>query len=417
MRDMLGREEAVSVAAATELMNSHFIPREPAAVSLALEESYGRIVSEDVFSLEDLPAFPRSTVDGFAVKAADTFGATEGLPAYLDIKHEILMGEEPSFELKKGSAAKIATGGMLPAGADAVVMLEHAQHIDETMIEVLRPAAPCENVISAGEDVKKGELVIKKGGRLRPQDVAALAAIGITNARVYKMPVVSIISTGDEIVPVGSPVKPGRVRDINSYNLAGLVLENGGLPVRKGIFKDVHEEIMEVVRDSVDKSELVIITGGSSVGARDMTAGIINSLGSPGVLFHGVALKPGKPVIGAVVNGTPVFGLPGHPAAVTVCFEIFVKPVLKSLTGLCEAAWRKQGKSLKAKITRNISSAIGKEEHIRVALEEKDGEFLATPVLGKSGLIKTLVRAEGKIVLPVNSRGIQEGEIVDVSLF
>lgn len=414
---MLGREEAVSVAAAKELMNSHFIAREPAAVNLTLEESYGRIVSEDIFSLEDLPAFPRSTVDGFAVKAPDTFGATEGLPAYLNLDHEILMGEEPSFELAKGTAAKIATGGMLPKGADAVVMLEHVQYINETMIEVLNPAAPCENVISAGEDVKKGELALKKGSRLRPQDVAALAALGMTSLRVYKRPVVSIISTGDEIVPVGSPTKPGQVRDINSYNLAGLVLDNGGSPVRKGIFRDVYEVIMEVVRESVDKSEMVLITGGSSVGARDMTAAIINSLGSPGVLFHGVALKPGKPVIGAVVNGTPVFGLPGHPAAVTVCFEIFVKPVLKSITGLCETAWRKREKSLKAKITKNISSAIGKEEHIRVALEEKDGELLATPVLGKSGLIKTLVRAEGTIMLPANSRGIHEGEIVEVLLF
>lgn len=417
MRDMLGREEAVSVASAKELMARHFIAREPAAVKLTLEESYGRIIAEDVFSLEDLPAFPRSTVDGFAVKASDTFGATEGLPAYLNLKHEILMGEEPAFDLTKGTAAKIATGGMLPVGADAVVMLEHAQYINETMLEVLRPAAPCENVISAGEDVKRGELVLEKGSRLRPQDIAALAALGISNLLVYERPVVSIISTGDEIVPVGSPTKPGQVRDVNSYNLAGLISEKGGAPVRKGIFRDVYEGIMEVVKESVNKSEMVLITGGSSVGARDMTAGIINSLGSPGVLFHGVALKPGKPVIGAVVNGTPVFGLPGHPAAVTVCFEIFVKPVLKSLTGLCETAWSKREKSLKAKITRNISSASGKEEHIRVALEEKDEELLATPVLGKSGLIKTLVRADGTIVLPVNSRGIQKGEIVEVSLF
>lgn len=417
MPDMLGREDAVSVSAANNLMQRHVIVKEPLPVRISIDDAYLRVLSNDIFSPEDLPAFSRSTVDGFALNSADTFGATEGIPAYINVMHEILMGEEPAFGLKRGYAARIATGGMLPAGADSVVMLEHSQNLNENLIEVLRPAAPGENVISAGEDVKKGERILKKGSRLRPQDIAAFAAAGITTVMVYEKPVVSIISTGDEIVPADSPVRPGQVRDTNSYNLAGLITENGGAPARKGIFKDEYDEIYEAVKESLEKSDIVIVTGGSSVGTKDMTSGVINNLGSPGILFHGVAIKPGKPTIGGVINGTPVFGLPGHPAAVAVCFEIFVKPVLMAMTGMQENICFALKKKLNARIAKNISSAAGREDHIRVAVEENNGELWAIPVLGKSGLIRTLVKADGTVVIPPQSRGIQQGEVVEVVLF
>lgn len=417
MHDMLGRPDAVSVDEAKALMADHVAFKGPRSLSVCIDEAYKRVLAEEVYSSEDLPSFSRSTVDGFAVNSADTFGASEGAPAYLNVVHEIFMGEEPVFSLEKMTVAKIATGGMIPKGADAVIMLEHVQGADEPLIEVLRPVAPEENVILKGADVRKGALISGKGSVLRPQDVAALAAVGITHVKVYAKPKVSIISTGDEIVPAESPLLPGKVRDINSFNIAGLVLENGGMPVSRGIFRDIYGEISGAVEAAVKDSDMVIISGGSSVGARDMTSKIVSSLGSPGILFHGVALKPGKPVIGAVVNDVPVFGLPGHPAAVTVCFGLLVRPVLQRLTGACGKDYLPLQKTVQARLSKNISSAAGKEEHVRVAVEEKDGELWAVPVLGKSGLIRTLVMADGTVTLPPHVRGIEKGEMVEVSLF
>lgn len=417
MRDMLGREDVITVEQARELIFKNFSPKLPPEAKLKIEKSYGRILSRDILSTEDLPNFARSTVDGFAVDSSDTFGATEGFPAYLNIVYEILMGEEPDFELRKGEVAKIATGGMLPRGADAVVMLEHTQAINDKMIEVLKPVAPGENVIQAGEDARKGELILKRGHKLRPQDIGALAGLGITEVYVYERPRVSIISTGDEIVPADKPIKSGQVRDINSFNLAGLIYEAGGISVKKGIFNDKYEIIRNVVEESLKDSDIVIVTGGSSVGTKDMTARVINDLGEPGILFHGVSIKPGKPMIGGIVNGTPVFGIPGHPAAVTVCFEQFMEPALKHLTGLVENRFANKKRTVMARITKNLASSPGREDHIRVALEERDGDLWARPILGKSGLITTLVKADGTVVIPLRKLGIEESEMVEVKLF
>ncbi len=416
MRDMLGRENAISVGEAKRRIAEHIVVKEPLNRVVNVDEAYRRILAEDIYSSEDLPAFSRSTVDGFAVSSSDTFGATETLPAYLNVLHEISMGEEPGFTLKKGDAAKIPTGGMIPKGADAVVMLEYVQSVNEGLIEVLKPAAPGENIVSAGEDVKKGEMILRRGSRLRPQDVAALAGVGITRVKVYEKPGVAIISTGDEIVPAGSPLRAGQVRDVNSYNLAGLVSDNGGIALRKGIFRDVYGDIKGVVEESLHGADMVVITGGSSVGAMDMTAKVIDSLGPPGVIFHGVTLKPGKPTIGGVAKGIPIFGLPGHPAAVTVCFDLFIRPLLSALTGICERDYLNR-RTLTARMAKNISSSPGREEHVRVFIEERNGELCAVPVLGKSGLIRTLVMADGTVVIPSHVRGMEEGETVEVVLF
>jgi len=417
MKDMLGRDELITVDKALELLLQHAPFKIPEEFALPLEESYGYILSEDIISPEDLPSFSRTTVDGFAVNAADTFGATEGMPAYLNIKGEIKMGDRPQFVLNKGEAAKISTGGMLPQGADAALMFEHTQQVDEKMIEALRPVSPGEHVIQAGEDAKTGETILRKGRRLRPQDIGALAGLGIATVRVYKKPKVSIISTGDEIVPVDRPVNPGQVRDINSYTLSGLISGAGGVPERTGIFKDEYEIIRNVVRDSLKDSQMVLISGGSSVGAKDMTAKIIDDLGEPGVLFHGVSLKPGKPTIGGIVNGIPIFGLPGHPAAVSVCFGLFIMPVLEILSGLAGPGFEKKKRTIMAKVTKNFSSSPGKEEHVGVKLEEKNGEIWASPLLGKSGLITTLTQADGTAVIPLRKTGVREGEFVEVRLF
>ncbi len=414
---MLGREELITVEEALRVLFHHAPFKRPAEKYTPIDTSYGMVISKDILSPEDLPGFSRSTVDGFAVRSSDTFGATDGLPAYLTVVGEILMGEKPGVVLMNGESAKIATGGMLPEGADAVVMLEHTQQADGKTIEVVRPVSPNENVIQAGEDAKKNERVLKDGHRLRPQDVGALAGLGITDIWTYEKPKVSIISTGDEIVAPGEPVQPGEVRDINSYTLAGLISDAGGTALKKGIFTDQYAIIRDVVEQSLQDSEMVLITGGSSVGTKDMTAKVINDLGSPGVLFHGVSLKPGKPMIGGVIGTAPVFGLPGHPAAVHVCFEIFIRPVLAIQSGAAESWINRKKRTIHVRIARNISSSPGREEHIGVSLEERNGELWAVPLLGKSGLITTLTRADGTAVIPMRKFGVQEGDIVEVKIF
>ncbi len=413
---MLGRENVITAADALRLLIENLPRRAPREKVTAIEDALGMICSRDIVSPEDLPPFPRSTVDGYAVKAGDTFGATETMPAYLNVSQEIFMGERPGFSLVKGTAARIPTGGMLPPGADAAVMYEHVQAVDATMIEVLAPVVPGENVIHAGEDVKKGDTVVRAGRRLRPQDIGACAGLGLTEVAVCEMPVVSIISTGDEIVPARETPVGGQVRDINSYVLSGMVLNAGGVPVKKGIFRDDYAGIRSVIEKSMEDSAAILISGGTSVGTRDMVAKIINDIGAPGVLFHGVSLKPGKPMIGGVMRGVPVFGLPGHPAAVGICFELFVEPVIEALSGLGKRPSWYRVRTLRARLSRNISSPQGREEHIRVMLEEREDGLWAVPVLGKSGLITTLVKADGTFVVPLNRNGVEKGESVEVRL-
>lgn len=380
---------------------------------VSLEDAYNRVTYEEILSPEDLPGFNRSTVDGFAVRAVDTFGAKEGMPAYLNVKGEIPMGAIPEFSISQGECASIATGGMLPEGADAVVMIEHVNFISKDLIEVLRAVSPWENVIFRDEDVKKGEIVLGAGKRLKSQDIGALAGLGITEVSVVKKPTVSIILTGDEIIPHSEKVSPGQVRDVNSFTLAGLSLKAGANPLKMGIVRDSYDEIKATVEKAFRMSDIILITGGTSAGVKDMSARVIDELGSPGVIFHGVSIKPGKPIIGGVCDGKPVFGLPGHPVAVYICFELFVKPVIEHMLGLDE---RKVKRIVKAKISRNLHSQAGREDFIRVSLEEREGQLWATPLLSKSGLIMSLVRADGILHIPAELLGFQEGDEVLVEL-
>jgi molybdopterin molybdotransferase len=419
-RDMLGRAEVVTALEATRIFYENF--RMPALMSeeLPVMEALGRVTAQDITSGSDLPEFKRSSMDGYAAIPQDTYGATESMPAYLKVVGEVLMGDEAKTPLRNGQVMNISTGGMLPPGADCVVMLEDTQALGPGEIELTRPAAPGENVVQAGDDIKEGETVLAKGHRLRPQDLGALAGIGLIAVRVFTRPRVAIINTGNEIIDAAANPSPGQVRDVNSYNLSGLVMESGGEPVRLGIFRDEHAEIKRAVENGLSCADVVAITGGSSVGAGDLAAKVIDELGRPGVLVHGVALKPGKPVIIGIVAGKPVFGLPGHPVAVSVCFELFMRPLIKRLSGEVDplsALGITRVRTARARMTRNYSSAQGREEHIRVALELKDGELWARPVLGKSGLISTLVKAHGTVVVPLNKLGLEKGEQVDVSLF
>ncbi len=406
-------QKFISLEEALFLLFSHIPFRSLSPEVISIEESYGRVLYEDIFSPEDLPGFERSTVDGFAVRASDTFGAKELSPVYLKLKGEVPIGGVPDFKIEVGEAASISTGGMLPEGADAVIMLEQVNVISSDLIEVLKPVAPGENVIFKDEDVKKGELVFPAGQKLRPQDVGVLAGLGITKVKVVKKPEVSIILTGDEIVPHYEKVYPGKVRDINSFTLTGLIKEIGGNPLKIGIVKDDYGEIKNAVKEAFVKSDVVLITGGTSAGTKDMVAEIIEDLGEPGILFHGVSIKPGKPVIVGIPQNKPVFGLPGHPVAVYICFKLFVEPVLKRMMGLKT----KQFKTcVKAKLQRSISSQMGRTDFVRVALEERDGTLWALPLLSKSGLIMSLVKADGIVKILSQSLGLEEGEEVEVEL-
>jgi molybdopterin molybdotransferase len=405
---------AATVEEARSVLRDHLEGYVKKTETVDLLSAYGRVLAEDVVCSEDIPPFNRSTVDGFAVIARDTFGASESMPSLLELVGEVRMGEEARLSVKPGQAVKIPTGGMLPVGSDAVVMLEYTQLLDDRTLCVEKPAAPGDNVVLKGEDIKKGRIILKRGHTLRPQDLGALAAIGVGEVKVVKPPIVSVISTGDEIRPPGERVKAGEVRDINSYALCGQVIKWGGAPRPTGIVRDRFDELHEAVKSALSKSDLVLISGGSSVGARDHTVEVIRSLGQPGVLVHGLPVKPGKPTIIAAVGEKPIIGLPGHPVSAMVIFELIVRPVISILLGRSEDFG---GIKVPARIARNISSAAGREDFIRVKLERRQGEMWAVPVLGKSGLISTMVESHGLARIPPEKQGVLEGEPVEVELF
>lgn len=414
---MLGREQIITAENALDLVLQGLPEKNIPASSVGLDDAPGRILAEDIVADEDLPPFARSTVDGYAVTAADTFSASDTMPAYLNLSGEVFMGQAADMHLAKGSAVKIPTGGMLPQGSDAVVMLEHVQAVDAVMLEIMKAVGPGENVIQPGEDAKKGAAVLRKGRRLRPQDVGACAGIGITTLPVFHKPVVSIISTGDEIIPAAAAPQPGEIRDINSYLLKAMISNAGGTAIRKGIFRDDYAAIRTAVEEALEDSDMVLVSGGTSVGTKDLIAGIISDIGNPGLLFHGVSLKPGKPLIGGIMRGVPVFGLPGHPAAVGICFELFILPVLERLAGHDEPLTGLLKPVVFAQLTKNISSTQGREEHVRVILEKREDGLWAVPVISKSGLVTTMVRTDGTVVIPLHQNGIEQGTLVEVRLF
>jgi len=416
MKDMLGRDTVITASQALELILSSLPDRELSSSLLDIDEALGMICAEDVTASEDLPPFARSTVDGFAVKAEDTFSASDTMPAYLNVSGEVFMGLPAGLTLSKGSAVRIPTGGMLPDGADGVVMFEHVQAVDAVMLEVMKSVGPGENVIQPAEDVAKGEVVLKKGHRMRPQDIGACAGIGVTRIAVFRKPVVSIISTGDEIIPAGATPSYGQIRDVNSYLLKGMITASGGMAKRKGIFRDDYDSIRAAVEEAMKDSDMVLVSGGTSVGTKDLIAGIISNIGNPGLLFHGVSLKPGKPLIGGIIRGVPIFGLPGHPAAVSICFELFIMPLLTRLSGVIDPLAGLRVPVVSARISKNISSDPGREEHIRVVLEVQDDGLWAVPLIRKSGLINTMVKTDGTIIIPLYSNGVEKGEHVQVRL-
>lgn len=380
--------------------------------TLPTADALNRVLAVAIAAPHPLPQFARSTVDGYALRAADTFGASESLPAYLNVVGELRMGRVPTLRIGPGEAALIHTGSALPPGADAVVMVERTQEAGPQEIEVLRAAAPGENVISIGEDVKAGEIVMPAGHRLRAQELGGLAALGFTTVTVARRPRLAILSTGDELV--APDVIPGanQVRDINSIAVSAMIVRHGGVPLCGGIIPDDAETLFTAALAALREADGLIITAGSSISARDMTADVINRLGTPGVLVHGVSVRPGKPTILGVCGGKPVFGLPGNPVSALNTVRLFVAPVLWAMQG---AELPRRG-FVRARLSHNLPGAAGRESFVPVQLEETPEGLCATPIFGESNLIFTLVRGAGIIHVPLGVTGLPAGAEVDVEL-
>lgn len=413
---------------ARALLISHLGPADPAAEVVESSSALGRVTAAPVLAPHDLPEFRRSTVDGYAVRGRDTFGASESIPAYLALVGEIPMGAAAGMSIQAGECALIHTGGMLPDGADAVVMLEHTQAVRHAAdaahagaeIEMLRPAATGENTIAIGEDVRAGSIVIPAGRRIRPAEIGGLMALGIMRLSVAAAPRIGVISSGDEVVEPRERPQPGQVRDVNAYTLGALIERSGGNAVRYGIVRDDKTALLDAAAKALQECEAVIITAGSSASTRDMTADVISALGAPGVLVHGINTRPGKPTILGVCHGKAVIGLPGNPVSALVNGYLFVMPLIERLLGMSGEAIRP---SVTARVSVNLASQAGREDWwpvhlVPVAVGEKDAAvgWSAEPIFGKSNLIFTLAAADGLLRVAPDATGVSAGETVEVYL-
>ena len=377
----------------------------------------GRVLAEDLHSQVDLPHFHRAAMDGYAVMARDTFGASTSLPAYLKVTGTVEMGKEVTHPLSKGEAMRISTGGMLPPESDGVVMVEYTEEVADGMVEIHRTVSPWQNVIQIGDDIKKGDLAFRRGRRLRAHDLGALTGIGISTLMVHRKPRVALISTGDEIVEVDEEPLPGQVRNINQHSLAGLIGECGAELNDLGVVRDDRKALERALERALECADLVLLSGGSSVGARDIALDAISSLPEPNISFHGISVSPGKPTIFAKAAGKPILGLPGYPVSALVIFDLFAAPLIRRLGGEDSATVCQFQKSTRAILKTNIASQTGREDYVRVSLERVKDQLYAVPLPSKSGAIFTLVKADGMIRIDLNQEGIEQGEEVEVILF
>ncbi|MGB6454722.1 MAG: gephyrin-like molybdotransferase Glp [Streptosporangiaceae bacterium] len=385
--------------------------RRTPAETVPVVAALGRVPVESVSAPHPLPGFARSTVDGYAVRAADTYGVSEGLPGYLQVTGAVLMGTEPDVTVGLGTAVSMPTGGVLPAGADAVVMVEYTQQAMTGTIEVVRPVAPGEGVVRADEDAAQGAELVPAGRPLRSQDLGMLSAAGITAVPVHARPRVTIFSTGDEVVPPETTVlRAGQVRDATAAALAGLVTESGGEPVSAGIVADDPAALEAALRAALPTSDMIVISAGSSVGARDETAGVVARLGEPGIWCHGLSIKPGKPTLLADCEGVPVIGLPGNPRSALVVFRLLGIPLVR-LIGGCSTPPPEP--TVRVTLARDLPSATGRLDVVQVQVA--DGA--AIPVFGLSALLSVLTAADGFLIIPEEATGLDAGTEVDVTLY
>lgn len=400
-------EEVLEILTRFGPINDEIIP---------IESALGRVLSEDVSAPEDLPGFSRSSMDGYAVKAKDTFGATENLPALLDIIGEVSMGQVPAVSIEPGQTVRISTGGMLPQGADGVVMLEYCHLLDERTVEISRVISPLENVIQPNDDFKKGAIVLESGHTLRPQDIGVMAGLGISKVSVFRRPRVAIISTGDEVIPINQKPLPGQIRDINSYTLRSFCQQTGAESIFLGLCSDKSMPLRSMVEKGLEQADTVWISGGSSMGARDLTLNVFESFDNMELLVHGISISPGKPTIIARIGSRALFGLPGHVVSAMVVAEVFLSPFIARLSGKKDIPAMSR-LEVTAELSRNIESAGGRDDYIRVRLIKKDDHLIAEPVFGKSGLISTLVNADGLLKIDRNTEGLYEGQMVNIMIF
>jgi molybdopterin molybdotransferase len=392
--------------------------RRTQAETVPLRAALRRVTAEPVLAPHPLPGFARSTVDGYAVRAADTYGASEGLPGYLTVTGAVRMGAAPDVTITAGNAVSMPTGGAIPPGADAVVMIEYTAEAMPGTIEVVRPVAPGEGVVRADEDAAEGQEIIPNGHVLRPQDLAMLAAAGVTTVSVHARPVVTIFSTGDEVVPPDTKeLSPGQVRDATASALAALVADAGGEPVHGGIVSDDPGALEKALRAALLVSDVIVISAGSSVGTRDETANAVAALGPPGIWCHGLAIKPGKPTLLAECGtgpegepGVPVVGLPGNPRSALVVFRLIGMPLIRLVSG-CAA--QPPEPCTEATLSRDLASATGRLDVVQV----KVSGGVATPLFGVSALLSVLTEADGYIVIPEEATGLDAGARVTVTLY
>lgn len=388
-----------------------------ATETVRVADGLDRVLARDLVAAVDLPHFHRANMDGYAVRAQDTFGASATIPAYLKLAGAVQMGREAKRPLRKREAMRIATGGMLPPGADAVVMVEYTEEVGDGSVEAHRSVAPFENVLRIGEDIAKGEPIFARGRRLRARDLGALTGVGITRVSVFRRPRVALISTGDEIVPPTTTPRPGQVRNINAYSLIAMATEAGAVVTDLGVVRDQRAALERTVARALSRHDVVLISGGSSVGTKDITLDVITSFPRSEIIFHGISVAPGKPTILARALGKPVLGLPGHPQSALVIFDLFGAPLLRVLGGEDPRTIFNAARTVRARLSQNIASQAGREDYVRVTVTEQDGERVASPMAGKSGAIFNLVKADGLVRIPASAEGIEQGADVEVILF
>jgi len=376
--------------------------------SIGLFEAVNRITAEAISSEENLPAFNRSTVDGYALNAEDIYGCSESSPGFMSYMGEIKMGQSAEIELAKGQCCWIPTGGMLPAGANSVVMVEYTEKLDEKMILTFKPVGPFENVMQTGEDITSGQVILEKGCRIRPGDIGLLASLGVKSLQVIKPYLVGIISTGDEIVPLEQKLSPGEIRDVNSYALYAAVNSCGAVPTVYPLVKDQFKALQQTVSDGLAENDILLISGGSSVGMMDVTLEVLMTFPNARMLFHGIAVKPGKPTLAVQIDEKLVIGLPGHPVSALTVFYILAAPLLRpeNVLNSCEGY-----------LSVNLSSQAGRDDFIPAAVEEQEGRKIIQPLLGKSGLMSILSRAHGFIHIPYEKQGMKAGEKLEVIIY
>jgi molybdopterin molybdotransferase len=383
--------------------------------TVRVAEATGRVLARNLRAPMDVPHFARSYMDGYAVRAADTAAASADAPSRLRVTGAVEMGRRATMRLKPGEACRIPTGGMLPAGADAVVMVEHTAETDGT-VAIRHRAAPGEHVMRRGEDARRGTVVFQRGRRFRAPDVGALSGIGLSRVPVYRRPRVALIATGDEIVPPDVTPAPGQVRNVNQYALRAMIAAEGGTTVDLGVLPDCEAVIRRAVVRALRSADAVLVSGGSSVGMKDLTPAVVESLPRARVLVHGIRIKPGKPTLIARVGTTPVIGLPGNPTSALVIFTLFAAPLIRTLGGEPPATAFAPRHRVAARLGSALRSQSGRDDYVRVALVEKGDGLVARPLAGGSGEIFSFVAADGLVRIPAETTALAAGATVSVQL-